>query len=214
MDLSGIGDSDSKLPATNGSKIRTWRLLIKVCAGGKRTSVLVRSCSTLPDWGWHLPFRLGEVREGIRVRSASFFTFVSPPFFSLLALEHSDFFPKGYFSMVWSLTQEMCIFPGRRKSLWFTSGDHASCTNIKVLTSPGFRKQLSLCETILQLKGCICQCWHRNFFEHENKSWPREQDQTITWITKQEVTEIGQCMYFTVWTESSKYLSVLSFPLK
>lgn len=148
MDLSGIGDSDSKLAATNGSKIRTWRLLIRSVQ--EKRELVVLSSSTLPGRGWHLPLRLGEVR-GDRSKKWTLLYICVSTIFQPVSTGTCQFFPKGCFSVVWSLTQEMCIFPGRPKSLWFVSGDHTSCTSIKVLTSPGFGKQLSLCETLLQL---------------------------------------------------------------
>lgn len=159
----------------NGSKIRTWGLLIRACAGGKRTSVLVLSSPALLGRGCHVVFTLGELREGIGVRSKALFTFVFSPFCNLLALKHSEFFQKAISMQVWSLAQETCIFSGRPKSLQFASSwwPHILYKH-KGLTSPGFRNQLSLCEALLQLKGTIWQRWHQNFLFNMKKNPDKE----------------------------------------
>lgn len=165
MDLSGTGDSESKPAATNGSKIRTWRLLIRACAGGKRTSVLV----------YHpLPCRLDEVREGIGVRSEPFFTFVSPPFFNLLALKHSEFFQKAV--AVWSLTQEMCSFSGRPKSLWFLSGDQTSCTSIRSCPAQVLETSFLFVKLFCSLKDVSVKDGIRTFFSMKTN---RDQESRI-----------------------------------
>lgn len=185
---SGEGDSRSQFAAMNGSKIRTWRLLIRVCAGGKRTSVLVLSSPALLGREWYVLFRLGEVREGTGVRSEALFTSVSSPFLNLLALKHSEFSKRLFQRRCEALHRKHAFSQVDQKVCdLLVSGDHASCTSMK--SWPGFRNQLSLCEALLKLKGTIWQRWHQNFLfnmkknSDEEKFWQRKLYQTLTWIT-------------------------------
>lgn len=111
-----------------------------------------------------LTLPVGWSKRGDRSKKWTLLYICVSTIFWPVSTETLRIFPKGYFSIVWGLTQEMCSFSGRPKSLWFLSGDQTSCTSIRSCPAQVLETSFLFVKLFCSLKDVSVKDGIRTFF--------------------------------------------------